>query len=392
LDDLLRSAVSLRMIADVPLGAFLSGGIDSSLVVSLMQQQSSRPVKTFSIGFREAVYDEAPYARAVAKHLGTDHTETYLTAADALAVVPRLPHIFDEPFSDSSQIPALLVAHVARQDVTVALSGDGGDELFCGYSRYLRWRKVWPMVRSVPNFMIRPAIGTLRWLASVPSFDSLKVRKLAEIMSARSPRATYLRFLSHWTAPAEIVLGGQEPASILTEPGGSDDLDEFTQEMMALDIQTYLPDDILVKVDRSTMAESLEARAPLLDHRLVEFAARLPLSAKLRDGTTKWALRQILYRHVPRELVERPKMGFGVPIDSWLIGPLRDWAEDLLSEARLKREGFFDHRPIRKLWDEHIAGRQRAHYYLWDILMFQSWLDTQRSNSNTLNSARAIAG
>lgn len=381
LEALLQSAVSLRMIADVPLGAFLSGGIDSSLIVALMQQQSSQPVKTFSIGFHEADYDEAPFAKAVAEHLGTDHTETYMTASDALAVVPRLPHTFDEPFGDSSQIPALLVAHVARQQVTVALSGDGGDELFCGYSRYLRWRQVWSLLRFVPRFMTRAAGWTLSRTGGYSRVSSLKMRKFAEILAARNPRATYLRFLSHWTAPAEIVLGSVEPPSILTEPGGSEDLDEFTQEMMALDIQTYLPDDILVKVDRSSMAESLECRAPLLDHRVVEFAASLPVSAKLRGGITKWALREILHRYVPRHLVERPKKGFGVPIDSWLIGPLREWAEDLLSESRLKREGFFDPRPIRKLWLEHCAGVQLGHYYLWDVLMFESWLEEQRKKS-----------
>jgi asparagine synthase (glutamine-hydrolysing) len=376
-DELLRKAVATRMIADVPLGAFLSGGIDSSLVVALMQAQSSRPVRTFSIGFREAAYDEAPYARAIAKHLGTDHTEVYLSADDALAVIPRLPHIFDEPFSDSSQIPTYLVSEAARRGVTVALSGDGGDELFCGYTRYMKWRKVWHNMQRVPRFA-RTAIA--RAIQHTP-FGALrmsglghKFNKLSEILLGNDPSGVYLRFISHWLQPDRIVIGGHEPLTVLNRGGGPRGLDAFTDEMMKLDVLTYLPDDILVKVDRASMAVSLESRAPILDHRVVEFAAQLPLHQKLRGATTKWIVRRVLERYVPPRLFNRPKMGFGVPIDTWLRGPLRDWAEDLLGESRMRQDGYLDPVPVRRLWLDHQDRRRDSHYLLWDVLMFQSWL------------------
>lgn len=391
LEELLKDAVRLRMVADVPLGAFLSGGIDSSLVAALMQVQSARPIKTFTIGFNEQQYDEARYAKAVAQHLHTDHTEVYLTSSDALAVIPRLPSMFDEPFSDSSQIPTFLVSQVARRDVTVALSGDGGDELFCGYERYFRWRRVWPQLQRIPLPLRRLMARTLmavpihHWDRMVayaswalpPSFRRVasgdRFHKLAEVLGYEDPGAVYLRFVSHWTRPASIVLGATEPMTVLTQGGGPKDLDGFTERMMLLDTMTYLPDDILVKVDRASMAVSLETRAPLLDHRVVEYAARMSLHQKLRDSKGKWALRRVLSKYVPDALIERPKMGFGVPIDSWLRGPLREWAEDLLAEPRLRSEGFFDPKPIRRLWDAHLANRQDAHYLLWDILMFQAW-------------------
>jgi asparagine synthase (glutamine-hydrolysing) len=394
LDSLLRDAVAIRMIADVPLGAFLSGGIDSSLVVALMQAQSSRPVKTYCVGFDEGEYNEAVFAGQVAKHLGTDHTETILTPQDALDRVPRLATVFDEPFADSSQLPTLMVSEVARRHVTVALSGDGGDEIFCGYNRYSLGRDMWRRFQRLP-YPARKSLARMIRSVSPGAWDAMlmpirrvlpgplrvntpgdRMRKFASVLEIESAGAFYQRLVSHWTSPAEVVRGGSEPPPPQFPPNL--DLRGFTEEMMLLDTLTYLPDDILTKVDRASMSVSLETRAPLLDHRLFEFASRMPLDLKLRGGKTKWALRQILYRYVPSQLVERPKVGFGVPIDSWLRGPLRGWAENLLSEERLKNDGYFDAAPIRKLWTEHLSGRHRWHYHLWDILMFQAWLDEQK--------------
>ena len=388
LEALLKSAVHQQMMSDVPLGAFLSGGVDSSTVVALMQAQSTRPVKTFSIGFHEEAYNEAEHAKAVARHLGTDHTELYVTADQAMAVIPRLPALYDEPFADSSQIPTFLVSQLARQHVAVSLSGDAGDELFCGYNRYQLtaslWRKLsavplplrrslaWGLTRFSPHRLNRlaamvPAGG--RW-ASVGD----KLHKGAGVMTARSSASLYMSMVSQWSDPAALVTGGSEPATLLTgkQPAlaGLSDV----ERMMALDMLTYLPDDILTKVDRAAMGVSLETRVPFLDHRVVEFAWQLPMEYKLREGKTKWALRQVLYRHVPATLIERPKMGFGVPIDSWLRGPLREWAEDLLSEARLKREGYFNPAPIRKRWSQHLSGQFNWQHSLWCVLIFQAWL------------------
>lgn len=392
LDAVLRDAVALRMVADVPVGAFLSGGIDSSTVVALMQALSNRPVKTFSIGFMEAGYNEAEYAKAVARHLGTDHTELYVTPAEAMAVIPRLPTLYDEPFADSSQIPTFLVAQLARQQVTVSLSGDAGDELFAGYTRYSMGSSLWHKICWLPGRLRRgtaSALTTLSphtWNRGFAGVTALlpgrlrhvnpgdKIHKLAEVMTAEDPEAIYLMLMSHWKSPASLVLGASELPTALTDQAQWANLSEFTHRMMYLDTVTYLPDDILTKVDRASMGVSLESRIPLLDPRVVEFAWQLPLSLKVRNGQSKWLLRQLLYRYVPRHLIERTKMGFGVPIDSWLRGPLQDWAESLLDETRLRQEGFFDPRPIRKKWAEHLSGRRNWQYYLWDVLMFQAWL------------------
>ena len=393
LDGLLRDSIGMRMIADVPLGAFLSGGIDSSTVVALMQAQSDRPVKTFSIGFYEDEYSEADYAKEVARHLGTDHTELYVTPEEAMSVIPKLPTLYDEPFSDSSQIPTYLVSELARRHVTVSLSGDGGDELFAGYNRYFWGRSIWHKIGWVPPALRGAAAGALT-AVSPQGWDRIfkrlgpvlpgKVRqrmpgdrlhKLAGVLSVKSPEAMYMSLVSLWQRPDFIVVGGSEPPTTLTDPGRWAELPDFTQRMMYLDTVTYLPDDILVKVDRASMGVSLEGRIPFLDHRLVEFAWRVPLGMKIKDGKGKWLLRQVLNRYVPKKLIERPKMGFGVPIDAWLRGPLREWAEDLLNERRLSGEGFFDPYPIREKWSEHLSGRRNWQYQLWDVLMFEAWLE-----------------
>jgi asparagine synthase (glutamine-hydrolysing) len=395
LDARLKESVGLQMVADVPLGAFLSGGLDSSTVVALMQTQSSRPVRTFTIGFNEDGYNEAEHAKAVARHLGTDHTELYVTAKGAMDVIPRLPALYDEPFSDSSQIPTFLISQLARQHVTVSLSGDAGDELFGGYNRYFWAAKLWRWLRVMPKPARSALAGVLtamspsNWNAAFASSSRLiptawsyanpgdKLHKLVEILVAKSPEEIYLGLVSHWKQPGAVVVGGAEPPTVLTEFARQTSLPDFEHRMMYLDALSYLPDDILVKVDRAAMGVSLETRVPLLDHRVVEFAWRLPLSMKIRNGRGKWILRQVLYKYVPKELIERPKMGFGVPIDSWLRGPLRDWAESLLDESRLKREGFFRPESIRRKWAEHLSGQRNWQYYLWDVLMFQAWLEAQ---------------
>ena len=391
LDGLLGSAVRQQMMADVPLGAFLSGGIDSSTIVGLMQAQSSRPVKTFTIGFHEAGFNEAEHAKAVARHLGTEHTELYVQPEQALAVIPSLPHMYDEPFADSSQIPTFLVSQLARQHVTVSLSGDAGDELFCGYNRYQMTQQLWGRISSLP-LPVRRLMASMMTTLSPDQWDRVagrlpvmsgyvnlgeKLHKSAGVMDARSVEDLYLGFVSHWRDPASIVIGGQEPPTLVT--GSRPELPglDGVQQMMALDALTYLPDDILVKVDRASMAVSLESRVPMLDHRVVEFAWRLPQNLKLRDGQSKWLLRQVLYKYVPRELIERPKQGFAVPIAAWLRGPLRDWAENLLDESRLRREGIFEPAPVRQKWLEHLSGKRNWQHWLWDVLMFQAWSELQ---------------
>jgi asparagine synthase (glutamine-hydrolysing) len=404
LDDfeaLLKRAVGLRMVADVPLGAFLSGGVDSSLIVALMQAQSARPVRTFTIGFDVPDYNEAPFAREVAEHLGTDHTEMYVTGRDALEVIPHLPSLYDEPFADYSQIPTHLVCKMARQHVTVALSGDAGDELFGGYERYRVGRSLWdkfswmppPLKRTAAHAMTAVPAGMLnamgatarsvlpRRLRHVPIGD--KVHKLAEVVAAPGMETLYLNLMSHWKRPEQVVIGGDDPRTVIVDKSHWPRVTDFTHRMMHLDMETYLPGDILVKVDRAAMGVSLETRVPLLDREVIEFAWRIPLGMKVRGGNGKWLMREALYRHVPKKLIDRPKRGFGIPLEHWLRGDLRDWAEDLLSEVRLRREGFFHPEPIRQKWREHLAGTRNWHFYLWDVLMFQAWWQAQQKRFAT---------
>lgn len=391
LESLLRQSIRGQMMADVPLGAFLSGGIDSSTIVAIMQSISTQPIRTFTIGFHQAGYNEATQAKEVARHLGTDHTELYVTEREAMDVIPSLPEIYCEPFSDSSQIPTYLVSKLARREVTVSLSGDGGDELFSGYTRYAFADEFWKKLALVPR-SLRRATADLVTFPSPAFYDRLagplmplmpehrrysrvgdKVHKVAKLLSLQTADDVYRHVCSHWTDPAALVVGGRELPTMLTGLDALPSLPGNVERMMYVDLMSYLPDDILVKVDRAAMAVSLETRVPMLDHRVVEFAMSLPLSVLRADNKTKWPLRQLLYKHVPKQLVERPKMGFGVPIDSWLRGALRDWAEDLLSETRLKADGFFDPAPIRLAWQEHLSGRRNHQYILWDVLMFQAW-------------------
>jgi asparagine synthase (glutamine-hydrolysing) len=395
LEPLLTAAVRARMLSDVPLGAFLSGGVDSSTVVALMQAQSCRPVRTFSIGYAERRYDESGHAARVAAHLGTDHTAFTVEPRDALAVIPALPVVYDEPFSDPSQIPTCLVSSLARRHVTVCLTGDGGDEVFAGYNRHVWAGRLGGGLRAVPGSLRRAAAALLAFPAPA-TWDALyravspllpsrlrlelpgdKAHKLARVLSAGSPEALYRALVTHWAGADSLVPGSVElrdHAGRLPLPPGTGPL----TLMQLRDQLCFLPDDILVKVDRASMAVALEVRPPCLDHRVVEFCWRLPRRMRVRHGQGKWALRQVLHRHVPEALVERPKMGFGVPLDEWLRGPLRPWAEELLAEPRLRREGFLDPAPVRRAWREHLSGRLDRQYLLWDVLMFQAWLEEQR--------------
>jgi asparagine synthase (glutamine-hydrolysing) len=386
LEPLMHDAVSRRMIADVPLGAFLSGGIDSSLVVALMQKQSARPVRTFTIGFHQKGYNEAEHAKKVAQHLGTEHTELYVDPAHAQSVIPRLPEWYDEPFADSSQIPTFLVSEMTRKHVTVALSGDGGDEIFAGYTRYLWAQSAWRWTAPMPQLLRQGLANTIRLLPPhwwealgklsprrIPQVGE-RIHKVADVLPQPSLDLVYRSLVSQWQNPQSGVAGGQELASIVDDPALARLVPDPIQRMQMLDMLTYLPDDILTKVDRASMAVSLEARVPLLDHRIVEFAARVPTAVKMTNGQGKWLMRQILYKHVPRELIERPKQGFGIPVGAWLRGPLRAWGEDLLDPVRLRQDGYFQPEAIRQMWDEHQSGRRNRQYQLWGPLMFQAWL------------------
>jgi len=390
LEKLLLDAVGQQMMSDVPLGAFLSGGIDSSTIVACMQHLSARPVHTFSIGFHEARYNEAEFAAQVAAHLGTHHTELYVGDTDLRDVVPRLAEIYDEPFADSSQIPTFLVAQLARQHVTVALSGDGGDELFCGYDRYRQGASLMQAMRALPRPLRTLGAGAIRALPAralnrvMEPFrptplgkepNGQRLHRLADYARSCGVDDLHRKMVSVWRFPQAAVIGGTSPPSILADhPPASGALGD-TERMMQLDMLAYMPDDILTKVDRATMAVALESRAPLLDHRVAEFAWGLPLDLKLRDGKSKWVLRQVLYRHVPRELIERPKMGFEVPIGLWLRSGLRDWAAALLAPDRLAREGYLDPALITRLWDQHQSGQYNWGQQLWNVLMFQAWLE-----------------
>jgi asparagine synthase (glutamine-hydrolysing) len=396
LDIALRKTISQQMMADVPLGAFLSGGIDSSTVVALMQAQSSRPIKTFTIGFSEAGYNEAEFAKLVAGHLRTEHTELYVSSQDALNVIPKLPNLYCEPFADASQIPTFLVSSLARHHVTVSLSGDGGDELFCGYNRYLFADKLWKGLsmtpasvrelvgKSVKNF---PAAGwnqAFKLLNRItpPKFNGIswgdKLQKGAGVMASKNLISLYQQLVSNWQDPSAVVIGEREHDRIFsTDVQLLSDVGDI-QKMMAIDTISYLPDDILVKVDRAAMGVSLETRAPFLDHHIFEFASKIPLAMKLKNGVGKLILRDVLYRYVPKELIERPKMGFGIPMSDWLKGPLKEWAEELLGESRLRSQGFFYPRIVREMWSEHLMGAHNWQSQLWAVLMFQAWLEDNR--------------
>jgi asparagine synthase (glutamine-hydrolysing) len=395
LEELLRDAVRLRSVADVPLGAFLSGGIDSATVVALLQEQSPRPIRTFTIGFRSGEYDESAHARTVARHLGTEHTELEVTPDDARALIPRLPDVYDEPFADSSQLPTILVSQLARRQVTVALSGDGGDEMFAGYHRYVTGRRLWSLTGRIPPALRRGARSALEalppaaWDRVGAATDRLlprrrrglvtgnRIQKIASVLESPDLDAMYLRLVSTWPEPAAVVRGGCEPGGALPGAAAATALADPVHRMMLLDQRGYLPDDILVKVDRASMSCSLEARAPLLDHRVAELGWRLPMSQKIRGREGKWLVRRVLERHVPRALFDRPKQGFSVPIDAWLRGPLSGWARDLLSDARLRRDGFFEPAPIQAALEEHLRGARNHQHRLWAVLMFQAWRDAQ---------------
>ena len=387
LELLAKDAVRQQMVADVPLGAFLSGGIDSSTVVALMQVQSMRAVKTFTIGFEHEFYSEAVHAKAVAQHLGTEHIELYVTPQQAMTVIQRLPYLYSEPFADSSQIPTFLVGQLAKRHVTVSLSGDAGDELFCGYNRYQLTARLWKRLQLMPTPLrgllakgikaIDPGILS-RYLRFMPWTNvGDKLHKGADLLASASAADLYLGMISSWLAPSALVLGGVEPTTKVNGNGPALTGLSDVEQMMALDMLTYLPDDILTKLDRAAMGVSLEGRVPFLDHRVVEFAWRLPMGYKLCQRETKWVLRQVLHRHVPRKLIERPKMGFGFPIDAWLRGPLKAWAEELLGEQRLEREGFFHPILIRQKWVEHLSGHRNWSSHLWAVLMFQIWLEQE---------------
>jgi len=394
LHELLKDAVKLRMEADVPLGAFLSGGIDSSLIVALMQKQSSVPIRTFTIGFEEARFDESEYARKVSQALHTHHTELKVTAKEAQSVIPLLPSMFDEPFSDASQIPTYLLAHLTRQSVTVSLSGDGGDELFGGYDRYIYGQNFWNKFSEFPISLKKPLATLLNLIPSKQweqGFRALepflpphwhwkspgeKIKKLQEALRVTNPLELYTALTSHFNPPSSVTFTAEEYSTQIKDAEHLPLWEPISQGMMYLDLVSYLPDDILVKVDRATMAVSLEGRMPLLDHRLVEFAWKLPPHFKIQDGEGKAITKKMLNRYLPETLYQRPKMGFSVPVGEWIRGPLKDWAESLLNHERIHREGYLNPQQVETLWREHLSGARNHEHRLWDLLQFQNWLTT----------------
>lgn len=396
LEGLLTAAVGLQMTADVPLGAFLSGGVDSSAIVALLQTQSATKVNTFSIGFEQKEYNEAEYAKKVAQHIGTNHHEAYISAKEVLDIVPQIPKIYSEPFSESSQIPTYLVSKIAKEKVTVSLSGDAGDELFCGYSRYQLANKSWNKISKVP-LILRKGIGksiqkmpfSLLQTLLLP-FNGIKDKngieinvtdkllKASDLLKFKDRKEFYNKgFMTHNLEAQSWVLNSEKTQTLFES--NALEIDNYFAEMMATDLVTYLPNNNLAKVDRATMANSLETRVPFLDHRVVEFALSLPMEYKLRNGIDKWVLREVLYKHVPKSLIERPKMGFAVPLAFWLRGPLKDWCENLLDQKRLDEEGFFNSNIVRKKWQEHLSGKRNWENQLWDVVVFQSWLDEQKN-------------
>jgi len=391
LEKLLQLSVKKQMISDVPIGAFLSGGIDSSTIAAIMQSQSNIPIKTFTIGFNENDYSEAIHAKKIAKHLGTNHTELYVSSKKALEIIPNIPQIYDEPFSDSSQIPTFLISQLAKNHVKVALSGDGGDELFCGYNRHLMSGKM-SILALMPRFFkeflsfgikLLPPQGWNKisnFLPVLNSYNNIgdKIYKGAEALKSKSFYEMYYMLCSNWQNPCEVLINAKEPGTLLTKFKPELKGLSNQQQMMALDSITYLPDDILVKVDRAAMATSLETRMPFLDHKLIEYVWRIPHSLKYRNSNGKWILKEILNNYIPKNLIDRPKMGFSIPLDKWLRGPLKDWAESLLNEKRLNQENFFNTKLVRDIWSDHLSGRNNRQSDIWAILMFQAWIDSNK--------------
>jgi len=395
LDALLGDSIESQMMSDVPIGAFLSGGVDSTAITALAQSQSTVPIKTFTIGFDEELYNEAQYAKKISKYLGTDHTELYVSSKDALNVIKKLPDIYTEPFADPSQIPTFLVSEMTRSHVTVGLSGDAGDEIFAGYNRYILMDQYWNNLDKTP-YLIRKFISKGIDKISPDRLNKLllhaqkilpikyqqtnigeKLHKASIALKAKTPDELYRSMISRWQNPESLVIGVSHQQTVLSHTLSSNE-DNIVHKMMEIDSMTYLPDDILCKVDRASMFSGLESRAPFLDHRVVEFAWSLPLNYKIKNGVGKSILRDVLYKYVPKELIDRPKAGFGVPISDWLRGPLKEWANDLLNEDRLRSEGFFHVEPIKKIWLEHQQGVRNCQYQLWPILMFQLWLENEK--------------
>ena len=390
-ENTLKNTVKSQMQSDVPLGAFLSGGVDSSLILALMQEQQSRRVQSFSIGFDDKNYNEAPFAKKIAKYIGTDHSELYVDARQARNIIPYLPKIYDEPFSDSSQIPTLLLTQFAKKSVKVSLSGDGGDEIFGGYNRYTWVKRSWPKFRYIPkpfkNLMAKliTSIPPSRWniiaepiLSIMPQkFQYVnfgdKLHKLSSILNCVSTEELYRTLISNCDTPNDIVISGKEPKTKLNFDDGILNALSNVEKLMFYDTLMYLSDDILVKVDRAAMNFSLETRAPFLDHRLIDLAWQLPFNFKIRNGINKWCLRELLYKRIPKQLIERPKMGFGVPIGDWLKGPLREWVFDLLDKKRMEQSGYFKTSEIHERLEQHISGKKNWQYFLWNILMFETW-------------------